>query len=172
MRSTSDLRRMCKRDVGVVFGAKVGLNRCRDGAAACVPQNDDELQAVSEMTHCEIDAAEAFRSQHVSGDANDEQVVERLIKDRLDGNSGVGTAQHDGIGLLRGNGAGPQGKSQRYGTKRQDDGFFGFLAERGPLRPSHHRCQTAVPIAKDLHGRGGIRHGFGCDGQVRVVTVD
>ena len=75
----------------------------RDRAAAAVPEDDDQLEALAQVIGRVIEAAEDLGAETVARDADDEEVVRPLVEDELDRHSCVRAAQHGSVGrLLRG----------------------------------------------------------------------
>ena len=72
----------------------------RHGAAAAVPKDHDELEAVAEVVDRVLEAAEHLAAEAVAGDADDEEIVRPLVEDELDRHARVGAPEHRGVGSL------------------------------------------------------------------------
>src|SRR4029078_7193090 len=72
--------------------AQTRIDRAGARAAAAVPQNDHDADAVAEGVESEIDASHADVAEHVASDADHEQVVEALAEQHLGRDAGVGAA--------------------------------------------------------------------------------
>ena len=74
----------------------------RYGPAAAVPQDDDKLQAATEVIERVPEAAEYFAAEAIASDTDDEQVIRALIEYQLDRDACVRAAKHRGKGALLG----------------------------------------------------------------------
>ena len=74
------------------------LQRSRYRPTSFVPQN--HKQPCVQMDSRVLDTAQHIVSDHISGDPDDKEVPQTLVKYEFNGNPGVAAAQHDGEWVL------------------------------------------------------------------------
>ncbi len=111
--------RVLRRERQVAGGIQKDVHGGGDGAAAAVPEHDQQLQAVVEMFEGVVEAAAHILAEGVAGDADDEQIIGPFVENQFDGDPGVRTPEDRRKrplqGRRRAGHVAGRGRADRYG---------------------------------------------------------